>query len=350
MPKHISDDLANAAFGELAGKHNDLTSSMSRVLIARDENAPMYISQDDEDSFEKRRDIRTLRKLYAKAYVHDRAMVYTIYHRIEYILFRLHALKLAELRSKYFEYADRMRAEGKQIRYPDDSCTKCVQPTRGNSDWQTARCIGILLPQKDIGHDVVILKLIGYLTKRSIEETFPEAKLSSPAKETFQCFLCHGRYMKKFNLNRHFATDHLKKLKNGFSCPECLQSGIINPVNAGPEAWCSHVARFHGQKNAPNLKLQLKVEDNTHMKEICTGKRKRLTSPESLHEPSKKLRCDPDQKQSILLEKKEEISCIKKGEKEEAFDFGYLLEEERSTHDPHNGEEFYVSGRDDLDE
>lgn len=355
MPKHLSDDLAHASFGELAGNNNDLSSSMSRVLIARDANAPLYITQDHQANFEKRRDISTLRQLHAKAKVHEPKMVSAIYHRIEYILFRLNALQLAVLRKEYFMYVDRMRAEGKQtqqIRHPDYSSTKCARPSRGNSDWQTASCIGMLLRQ-DTKPDVAIQKLIGYLTNKPIKNIFPEAKDSNRAKSDFTCLFCSKRYRSKFNLNRHFQQYHLRALNKGFPCPECLRGGIMSPVNASPEAWSSHVARFHDKGNAPNLKLQFKVEDNVHMKETCTGKRSRPISLDSLHEPSKKLRYDPDQKPKILHEDKEEIFCIKKEEEEEAFDFKeYFLddEEERSNHDPHNGEEFYVSGRDDLDE
>jgi hypothetical protein len=83
-------------------------------------------------------------------------------------------------------------------------------------------------------------------------------------------------------------------------------------VNASPEAWSSHVARFHDKSNAPNLKLQFKVEDNSHIKEMCTGKRSRPISPNSLHEPSKKPRYDAGQKPKILHEEKEEISSTKR--------------------------------------
>lgn len=349
MPKHLSDDLAHASFGELAGKHNDLSSSMSRVLIARDANAPIYITQDDQANFEKRRDITTLRQLHAKAKVHEPEMVSTIYHRIEYILFRLYALQLAELRKEYFMYVDRMRAEGKQIQHPDYSSTKYARPTRGNSDWQTAGSVGILLRQNDIGPDVIIQKLIGYLTQKPIEEIFPEAKDSNRTKRDYQCFLCLGRYAKKFNLNRHFRDDHLNKLEKGFPCPECLRGGKINPVNAGPEAWCSHVARFHGKTNAPNLKVQYKIEDSIYTNEESIGKRKRLTSTKSLDGPCKKPRYNPNRKQGTLCRERKGNTLILYEEEGEALKY-HEDEEEQKTPDPHEGEEFYVTGRDYLDE
>ncbi|PTB43847.1 hypothetical protein M441DRAFT_43980 [Trichoderma asperellum CBS 433.97] len=349
LPKHLSDDLAHASFGELAGNNNDLSSSMSRVLIARDANAPLYITQDDRANFEKRRDISTLRQLYAKAKVHEPKMVSTIYHRIEYILFRLDALQLASSRKEYFMCVDRMRAEGKQIQHAGYSPTKYARPSRGNSAWQTARRIGMLLRQDDTKPDVAIQKLIGYLTNKCVKDIFPEAEDSNRTKRDYQCFLCRGRYVKKFNLNRHFRDDHLNKLENGFPCPECLRDGIINPVNAGPEAWCSHVARFHGKDNAPNLKVQCKVEDSTYTNEESTGKRKRVASTKSSDGPCKKPRYNPNRKQGALRHEKKRNTfnlC-----KEEGKTLKYHDDEEgRKTPDPHEGEEFYVTGRDYLDE
>lgn len=337
MPIHLSANLAHASFGELAGEQNLLTNSMSRVFLGRDENAPIYITQDDQTNFEKRRDISSLRQLYIE-FPH---MANVINSRRESLLQRLTILQLELSRREYFEYADKMRAEGKPVEYPKKKYYKYARPVRSNSDWQIASKIGMLLRQDDTKPDVAIQKLIGYLTNKRINDTFPEAEGSNRDKRDYACLLCSNRYSSKFNLNRHFQQCHLEELNKGFPCPECLRGGIIDLVNAGPEAWSSHVARIHDKSNAPNLKLQSMIEDSPYMKKDCTGKRKRPTSINSLHQPSKKLRDNPDQK--------EKISCLDVY-REEREAFCFTEEEEGSTHNPGNGEEFYVSGRDDLDE
>lgn len=355
MPIHLSENLAHASFGELAGEQNLLTNAMSRVFLGRDENAPIYITEDDQANFEKRRDISSLRQLCIKAKESLPHMQNTINHRINYLLQRLTTLQLELSRREYFEYADKMRAEGKRVEYPKKKYSRLV---RGNNDWQIASKIGMLLRQDDTEPDVAIQKLIGYLTNSCIKDVFPEAKDSNRTKRDFQCTLCNKRYASKFNLNRHFHQYHLLELNEAFLCPECLRGGIKHQVNAGREAWSSHVARFHDKSSAPNVMWQFKIEDSPYMKKDCIGKRKRPTSVNSLPRPSKKPRYNPDQKQTVFHEEKEKISCLDVF-REEKEDFRFTKEEEGSTHDPydversthdlHDGEEFYVSGRDELD-
>ena len=59
---NASFNVARAAFGDLADKSDELILAMGRVLARRDEQAPLYITQEDLDSFQERKDITMLRQ------------------------------------------------------------------------------------------------------------------------------------------------------------------------------------------------------------------------------------------------------------------------------------------------
>lgn len=51
------------SFGALAGRKDELLSRMRRACLKRDPGAPIYISRQDLESFETRRDIAGLRQM-----------------------------------------------------------------------------------------------------------------------------------------------------------------------------------------------------------------------------------------------------------------------------------------------
>ncbi|KHO01316.1 uncharacterized protein MAM_00317 [Metarhizium album ARSEF 1941] len=63
-PKHTRTYLPGIAWKDLAGAiaRDATTSQAATVLVRRDPNAPVYITQDDLDSLEQRRDITELGK------------------------------------------------------------------------------------------------------------------------------------------------------------------------------------------------------------------------------------------------------------------------------------------------
>lgn len=83
------------SFGALAGKKDKLLDQMRRMSIKCDPGAPIYVTQEDLDGFEKRQDLTLLRSQQP-----SNAMVQS---KIKYIRDTLESLLLDKRRQEYFD-------------------------------------------------------------------------------------------------------------------------------------------------------------------------------------------------------------------------------------------------------
>ncbi|KAK4206514.1 hypothetical protein QBC37DRAFT_237189, partial [Rhypophila decipiens] len=83
--------------------------------LMRDENAPIYPTNEDLKSFEQRRNLIQLRKKFKQVrekYAHDSPQTKRISLRINHLLYYLADLVVEERRIVYFAEADRRRQVG----------------------------------------------------------------------------------------------------------------------------------------------------------------------------------------------------------------------------------------------
>ncbi|KAL7905985.1 hypothetical protein GGI35DRAFT_126509 [Trichoderma velutinum] len=275
LPIHIKHDIQAIAFPGLTGENSVLISLQSSALLRRDQNAPVYITQDDLDKWENRRDITSLRKQYKEIKtVADRENVdrqkakeasdirSLIKSRIKYILDCLEKLRLQEMRQEYFQEADKLRALGLStghLSYKNATNPRKHTPVIGAL--VTLR-IGHLL-QKNVNPQVTITKVTAYLLRKPEKEIFKEEYETEPTEPQIvdvksvietRCLLCDHPYSNVSSLTRHVREHH--EFKKPFNCPECLRNGDVHEVNGIPSAWSNHVLKFHGKNHTPNLRSQ----------------------------------------------------------------------------------------------
>ncbi|OAQ59792.1 hypothetical protein VFPBJ_11588 [Purpureocillium lilacinum] len=111
LPIHLNKDLMKVAYRDKAGQNEEMVSMMSRAFLRRDPYAPIYITEDDFASFEKRNDLSSLRKQYREA-KDDPVKAQRIKARIKYLLDWLERLRIQQVRKEYFAEVDRLRAQG----------------------------------------------------------------------------------------------------------------------------------------------------------------------------------------------------------------------------------------------
>ncbi|GJC82568.1 hypothetical protein ColLi_05406 [Colletotrichum liriopes] len=66
---HVSEDLARLAFGDLAGRKDELNQFLRQSTYKRDDQAPLYPTSGDLAGFEKRKDVSLLREKHREAIV-----------------------------------------------------------------------------------------------------------------------------------------------------------------------------------------------------------------------------------------------------------------------------------------
>lgn len=112
----IRKDLVQAAFGQRTGSDNGpLFALLQNILLSRDSNIPVDIVLTEWAEFEARKDAITLRTAMIEArHEKDLEFLKTLRSRFKYLRLSWKSLKLADNRRKYFESADRLRAQGQQ--------------------------------------------------------------------------------------------------------------------------------------------------------------------------------------------------------------------------------------------
>ncbi|KAH9431468.1 hypothetical protein MCOR02_008757 [Pyricularia oryzae] len=66
QPRNFHGDLVQVAFGDRARGNDELLKNMREASFKRNENAPIYVTKKDLESFQQREDIRELRAEYAR--------------------------------------------------------------------------------------------------------------------------------------------------------------------------------------------------------------------------------------------------------------------------------------------
>lgn len=233
------------SFGALAGEKDQLLTQMRRTSLRRDPRAPIYITSEDLDSFEKRRDLTALRKLPSNDVVKA---------KIKYIRDSLEKLLIDRRRREYFENIDKGRPVEDLVN------TRSTDPRerlhKGISD--VARHIAPFF-EDEVSNAELIQNLTGFLDgTRIIDNT----RLNQPRpmddqekttdKPTPCCLLCpSSSFSNPRSLSRHVWKTH--EFEKQFYCPECQRvgNGLVT-VAAGREAWSCHLVNYHDKIHVPN--------------------------------------------------------------------------------------------------
>ncbi|KAK4214506.1 hypothetical protein QBC37DRAFT_387040 [Rhypophila decipiens] len=130
-----------------AGNHDDLYKRLLSASLMRDENAPIYPTNEDLKSFEQRRNLIQLRKKFKQVrekYAHDSPQTKRISLRINHLLYYLADLVVEERRMVYFAEADRRRQVGQptaDLRLPS------VLPFQGKGSGRISAPAGAVISQ-----------------------------------------------------------------------------------------------------------------------------------------------------------------------------------------------------------
>ncbi|KAI6478986.1 hypothetical protein MCOR13_011583 [Pyricularia oryzae] len=234
QPRNFNGDLVQVAFGEHARGNDELFKRMREASFKRNENAPIYVTQEDLESFQKREDISELRIEYARlketARLEKRAThkegksdtkdkseadkeAARVLSHISKTIANLCASTLKGSRAEFFERVD--REEGDKGKFKRDLQTLHVNPQK----------------PRHIAAGNAAVK-IGQILRGDIVrgDTFSKALLS-------------------FLQEVH----HYEGLYDRpFPCPACKGQEKDHIINNAME-WSNHVEKVHGKLNAPGL-------------------------------------------------------------------------------------------------
>ncbi|KAK4245025.1 hypothetical protein C7999DRAFT_16762 [Corynascus novoguineensis] len=272
LPQHIRKEIMPIIFGpEAVGTNEQLHKMLRQATMNRDQNAPLYPTIEDVESFEKRCDMQELKQKYI-ASRDDKGSDHLETKRAlsEYLKRRklLIDLKVQEIREEYFTEADRRRALGQSTSDILTPTAKLYKPqTQTTAVDRLATNIGRFLREKDLGGQrrpqVFSQLLLAYLAKRGTEiETIMDSLEGKKPQDTtqqqpeqFTCLLCLARFPFRGNLTRHNQNVHYKKgaFDRPFPCPQCDRLGKEKYMVEGVEHWSNHVERCHGILYAPCL-------------------------------------------------------------------------------------------------
>ncbi|KAF2731199.1 hypothetical protein EJ04DRAFT_16250 [Polyplosphaeria fusca] len=287
QPKRVREDLMRLAFGPMAGRNDCLFQRLRSMSLRRDADAPIDLSVEDVQEFEKRNDVSNLRaSLKTTQLAGDKKEAMSIKSRVEYLIETLSSLKVKELRDAYFDRVDSLRARGLPTlcSSEESGLGKALSKKRGNG---SAAAIAEFLQRCTYDVDegssveqrskVYMNLLVDYLAHRpqpGLESEVPKVEpdptgwqnsadvgdekddAMTDEREQSRCLLCNGSFRGRSELTKHY---HRLHVKNGtfdwpFSCPECLRQGMADTlIEGGAPAWSNHVERVHGKIHAPNL-------------------------------------------------------------------------------------------------
>ncbi|KAK1480541.1 hypothetical protein CCUS01_16199 [Colletotrichum cuscutae] len=292
QPRHIRENLARVAYGDLAGQSDALHTILRNATFTRDEKAPLYPTERDLDVFEQRNDVQKRRKEYRAAVtLHGAGSVQAkrMGARVWDLIEALSALTVKVRRAKYFKEADRRRVQG--LSTADLRVTPAEDPHRKSEQSRftsgIAAKIGSYLRDKDAdikyNSTTFVNYLLAFLADRDLPGFFQvlqiPAATSQPKKgkpghteieKTGKCLLCSRHYSRRSNLTRHYKVVHSHQFSKPFSCPSCHQTGQKYQVRNEAD-WSSHVTRCHGEENAPHLISRSSTEQSMVRCLICSS-------------------------------------------------------------------------------
>ena len=111
--QEVRANLAEVAFGSLAGQNNGLLISIRSLSIQSDPGAPIEPSQDDLSSFERRSDVKDARRRLKRARrARDRKRINKYDNKLRHLNRKLRKLAVLERREEYFKRVDDLRSRG----------------------------------------------------------------------------------------------------------------------------------------------------------------------------------------------------------------------------------------------
>lgn len=268
QPRLLRENLLELTYGHRAGDFSDTFDILRRAMLKRDDQAPIYPTAEDLQSFEERDDVRHLRAQYAAIVLDSNADTKEAKRaatETRDLIRTLSNLAVQRNRRAYFEAADTRRNLGISTA---DLATATPNPykSRHSTSIPAAVYIGQLLCQdKDEepsggqrirAHlvDQLVLYLVGRFTDveaaaaASHSAPIRSALVDSQAPAPSTCLLCRSTFSRRGNLTRHYKT-HLDSgiFNQPFPCP------VYKKLVDGPSGWSNHVESAHGRPNAPNL-------------------------------------------------------------------------------------------------
>ncbi|KAK1657565.1 hypothetical protein BDP55DRAFT_623481 [Colletotrichum godetiae] len=249
QPRHIRENLARVAYGDLAGQSDALHTILRNATFTRDEKAPLYPTERDLDVFEKRNDVQKRRKEYRAAVtLHGAGSVQAkrMGARVWDLIEALSALTVKVRRAKYFKEADRRRVQG--LSTTDLRVTPAEDPHRKSEQSRftsgIAAKIGSYLRDEDAD-------INSHVTRCHGEENAPHLISRSPNEQKMvRCLICRSWLSGTHNLTKHTREVHQKAgglFDKPFRCPECHRSGqqvlIIDRAD-----WSQHMKWTHGTR------------------------------------------------------------------------------------------------------
>jgi hypothetical protein len=279
--QHLPENLLELAFGAHLAPNKELTKVLQDASLSRDVGAPLYVSQEDWDAFERRSDIRKLRADYKAAVLATSSSdpeAKRIAARIKWIRDWLCDLKVKELRAQYFETVDRLRSLGQSTR---ETRLAAVATNPRNQHFvstsASAEAIGRFLSidtdgaHRELADEQFGDIVVAFLASRPLPlpPSDPVASLVSPDVQKGKgsvCLLCCKPYCDRSKLTRHVKSAHKAQWEKPFGCPECIRQNKPSTTINGPAAWAAHVERSHGKSNTPVLRS---LHDESAQKMAC---------------------------------------------------------------------------------
>lgn len=252
------------AFGNDAGRDEQLFAMLRDMSMSRDGNAPVDITVKEGQEFEARRDVSSLRSDIAIA--NDSKERTRLRVKLNNLLKTLSQLKLEDNRFKYFERVDRLRARGLST---IDVCPRDESSVLlANHTTTVSRLLEIPVDRQSTDCDLrtrsYICALLGYLTNAPVATSFKDkaedeeektgTNTDDRQKKRTRCLLCRTPCCDRSALTKHCRAKHTEEttFSHPFPCPECLLLGRGGVIIGGPREWSNHVEIVHGKIYTPN--------------------------------------------------------------------------------------------------
>lgn len=117
QPRILRSEIMPIVFGSKNTGNNDaLYKRLRSASLMRDENAPIYVTSEELESFEQRGELIKLRAEYKqirKKYAHNSPQAKRVNSQVNHLVYNLADQAVKERRKVYFAEADRRRQVGK---------------------------------------------------------------------------------------------------------------------------------------------------------------------------------------------------------------------------------------------
>ncbi|KAF5725116.1 hypothetical protein FMUND_210 [Fusarium mundagurra] len=268
LPADMRDDLMGIAYGEVSGKNEATVSFLHQTFTKRDQSAPVYITEEEYQSFENRKDITEWRRQRLSLPCSSTESK-AILGRIQHVKNVLEGKLLEQRRKEYFEKADQLRSLGQSTSHLHQTTMVSPRFRQNQSSSKAAEQLAPCFIAEDSNYTIAS-KIVRYLRQAPnnndtagngpagndiadndiADNDSTDAKAKSDQNRSI-CLLCFKDFSSRNNLSTHVQNRHPKDLESPISCLECKHQGQEKIVPAGFPAWSSHTERYHGSKNSP---------------------------------------------------------------------------------------------------